>query len=56
MSTEFAQKSHEALVDPKLQLAIYTATGRLKEKRSDVVSDSALPDYQDLRTQVLIVG
>ena len=51
MSTEFAQKSHEALVDPKLQLAIYTATARLKEKRSDVVSDSALPDYQDLRTQ-----
>jgi L-lactate dehydrogenase complex protein LldF len=51
MSTEFAQKSHEALVDAKLQLAIYTATGRLKEKRSDVVSDSALPDYQELRTQ-----
>jgi len=51
MSTEFARKSHETLVDPKLQLAIYTATGRLKEKRIDVVSGSALPDYQELRAQ-----
>src|SRR5580698_7706042 len=51
MSTEFGQKSHDTLVDGKLQLAIYTATGRLKEKRIDAVSDDVLPDYQDLRTQ-----
>jgi L-lactate dehydrogenase complex protein LldF len=51
MSTEFAQKSHDTLVDANLQLAIYSATGRLKEKRSEVVSPGALPDYQELRTQ-----
>ena len=51
MSTEFDQKSHEALADPKLQLAIYTATGRLKEKRIDAVAADALPDYQELRSQ-----
>jgi L-lactate dehydrogenase complex protein LldF len=32
-------------------LAIYTATARLKEKRIEVVSSEALPDYQELRTQ-----
>jgi L-lactate dehydrogenase complex protein LldF len=51
MSTEFDRKSHSTLVDAKLQLAIYTATGRLKEKRVDAVSSDALPDYQELRTQ-----
>ena len=51
MSTEFAKKSHEALVDPKLQLAIYTSTARLKQNRIDVVSSAALPDYQELRAQ-----
>lgn len=51
MSTEFDRKSHSTLVDAKLQLAIYTATGRLKEKRVDAVSPSALPDYQELRTE-----
>jgi len=51
MSTEFGQKSHDALVDAKLQLAIYTATARLKEKRIEAVSPPALPDYQELRTQ-----
>jgi L-lactate dehydrogenase complex protein LldF len=51
MPTEFDRKSHETLVDAKLQLAIYTATARLKEKRSEVVSSAALPDYQELRTQ-----
>src|SRR5580698_148027 len=51
MSTEFGQKSHDTLVDGKLQLAIYTATGRLKEKRIDAVAADVLPDYQELRTQ-----
>ena len=51
MSTQFDQKSHEALADPKLQLAIYTATGRLKDKRIDAVAADVLPDYQELRSQ-----
>jgi L-lactate dehydrogenase complex protein LldF len=49
MSAEFDSKIHSTLADANLQLAIYTATGRLKEKRSDAVSDAALPDYQELR-------
>jgi L-lactate dehydrogenase complex protein LldF len=51
MSVEFDQKIHQTLEDANLQLAIYTATGRLKDRRTDVVSTEALPDYQALRTQ-----
>ena len=51
MSVEFDQKIHQTLEDANLQLAIYTATGRLKDRRIDVVSAEALPDYQELRTQ-----
>jgi len=51
MSLEFDRKIHNALADSKLQLAIYTATGRLKENRETVVAPSVLPDYQELRTQ-----
>jgi L-lactate dehydrogenase complex protein LldF len=51
MPGEFDQKVHETLVDGELQLAIYTATGRLKEKRIEAVAADALPDYQELRTQ-----
>src|SRR5690349_3922213 len=51
MSVEFDHKIHDTLADANLQLAIYTVTGRLKEKRIDVVSAQALPDYQELRTQ-----
>ena len=51
MPSAFDQKIHAALADPKLQLAIYTATGRLKDKRSEIVAPDALPEYQDLRTQ-----
>ena len=38
MSVEFDKKIHLTLEDANLQLAIYTATGRLKERRSDVVA------------------
>jgi L-lactate dehydrogenase complex protein LldF len=38
-----------ALGDKKLQLAIYSATARMSERRRDVVSPEAMPDYQDLR-------
>ncbi len=51
MSVEFDQKIHTTLADANLQLAIYTATGRLKEKRIEATSDAELPDYQELRTQ-----
>jgi len=51
MSIEFDAKIHATLEDANLQLAIYTATGRLKEKRIEAVSSEALPDYQELRTQ-----
>lgn len=40
---------NEALGDSKLQLAIYSATARMAERRRDVVSNDAMPDYQDLR-------
>src|ERR1017187_4896468 len=51
MSVEFDLKIHDTLADANLQLAIYTATGRLKEKRIEVRSAAELPDYQELRTQ-----
>lgn len=51
MSVEFDRKINDTLAQPALQLAIYTATGRLKQKRIDTVADEVLPDYQELRTQ-----
>jgi L-lactate dehydrogenase complex protein LldF len=38
-----------ALGNSKLQLAIYSATARMAERRREVVSPEAMPDYQDLR-------
>ena len=51
MPVQFDEKIHKTLVNEKLQLAIYTATGRLKAKRSEMVAADVLPDYQELRTQ-----
>lgn len=51
MSAEFDQKIHTTLADANLQLAILTATGRLKQHRTDTVASDVLPDYQELRTQ-----
>src|SRR5215469_14180340 len=51
MSVEFDHKIHDTLSDSRLQLAIYTATGRLKDSRTNTVAPNVLPDYQDLRTQ-----
>jgi L-lactate dehydrogenase complex protein LldF len=51
MSAEFDRKIHTTLANANLQLAIYTATGRLKEKRIENVDAGVLPDYQELRTQ-----
>src|SRR5215467_5565212 len=47
----FKEKIHETLVDSKLQLAVYAATGRLMDKRKEAVDTGVLPDYQELRTQ-----
>jgi len=41
----------QAVDDPRLQLAIYTATRRLIDHRAGVVSTEALPHYQDLRNE-----
>ena len=41
----------QTINDPRLQLAIYTATGRVMDLRAKVVSDEALPDYQALRKE-----
>src|SRR6266404_3565703 len=38
-----------ALSDPKLQLAIYSATARLADGRRNTVASGVLPDYQELR-------
>ncbi|MBL8178111.1 MAG: iron-sulfur cluster-binding protein [Bryobacterales bacterium] len=43
------------VADSKIQRAVYSATARLKEKRSEVVSSDALPEYQDLRTQANLI-
>ncbi len=45
----------QTLDNANLQLAVYTATGRLVDKRKAVVSPEALPDYQELRTQANLI-
>jgi L-lactate dehydrogenase complex protein LldF len=49
MSNLFDRKIAATLADPRLQKAVYTATGRLMDHRRSVVSPEALPDYQELR-------
>ena len=51
MSLEFDRKIHETLSDSRLQQAVYTATGRLKDSRLNVIAADVLPDYQELREQ-----
>lgn len=41
----------ETLANPGLQSAVYSATGRLMDKRKAAVSPDMLPDYQELRDQ-----
>ncbi len=50
MSAAFDEKIQTTLADGKLQIAIYTATGRLIEKRRKAITPDGCPDYQDLRT------
>jgi len=49
MSATFDRKVHDTVSNPDLQLAIYTATGRLIEKRKKAIGDGHLPEYQELR-------
>lgn len=49
--TAIQPQLHPALDNARLQLAIYTATGRLVDKRKSTVDAGTLPDYQELRTQ-----
>jgi L-lactate dehydrogenase complex protein LldF len=49
------QAIQTTLSDSGLQQAIYTATGRLKQKRRDAVAPAVLPDYQELREQAHLV-
>ncbi len=49
--TAIQPQLHPALDNARLQLAIYTATGRLVDKRKSTVAEEALPDYQELRSQ-----
>ena len=48
MSATYEAKIQSTLANADLQLAIYTATGRLMDKRKHTVGD-ALPEYQELR-------
>jgi L-lactate dehydrogenase complex protein LldF len=50
MSATYPEQIDQTVADANLQLAIYTATGRLMAKRKDAVAPNLLPDYQDLRT------
>ncbi len=51
MSAAFDRKIHETVSDPRLQLTIYKATGRLLENRKVSTASDVLPEYQELRTQ-----
>ena len=51
MTTVPHKQFQETLADTGLQLAIYSATGRLMDKRRATVRQEVLPDYQELRLQ-----
>ncbi len=49
------EKIQETLKNPNLQLAIYSATGRLMEKRRTSLTPEVLEHYQDWRTQANLI-
>jgi L-lactate dehydrogenase complex protein LldF len=51
MTTTEPAQFKQTLENANLQLAIYTATGRLMDKRKSTVGAEVLPDYQELRQQ-----
>ncbi len=50
MPTEFQGKIAQTLSNHKLQLALYSGTGRLVEHRKHAVGEERLPEYQELRS------
>ena len=50
MTGEQSKTINQTLGDPRLQLAIYSATNRLMTHRAGAIHEDVLPDYQDLRT------
>jgi L-lactate dehydrogenase complex protein LldF len=48
MSAVFDEKIKQTAADPRLQLAVYTATGRLMDKRRESLSSAA--DFEELRS------
>ncbi|HEX8986190.1 MAG TPA: LutB/LldF family L-lactate oxidation iron-sulfur protein [Bryobacteraceae bacterium] len=55
MTGAHEQFIHETLINPRLQHAVYTSTGRLASHRREAVAPEALPDYQELRTQANLI-
>jgi L-lactate dehydrogenase complex protein LldF len=55
MSAAFDEKIRKTLADGPLQEAVYVATGRLADKRREVIAPAVLPDYQELRTQAAAI-
>src|ERR671927_495755 len=51
MSATYPPNIDQTVHDKPLQLAIYTATGRLMSKRKSTVTPDLFPDYQELRTK-----
>ncbi|MCC6390871.1 MAG: iron-sulfur cluster-binding protein [Bryobacterales bacterium] len=51
MKPEQEEQIRRTVDNPKIQLAVYSATARLKEKREEAVAPGAMPEYQELRTQ-----
>jgi L-lactate dehydrogenase complex protein LldF len=54
MSAVFDEKIKEITADPRLQLAVYTATGRLMDKRRESLGGVAT-EFQDLRSQANLI-
>jgi L-lactate dehydrogenase complex protein LldF len=50
MASEFHDRIHQTLHDPKLQLKVYAATARAISHRTEAIDVDRLPDYQELRT------
>ncbi len=55
MSVAFHERIHDALLDERLQQALYAATGRLMDKRRSGVTAGQLPDFQALRTHANLI-
>ena len=51
MSSTAPEAIKKTVADSKLQLAIYTATGRLMAKRAEALDSGRIPDFEELRTQ-----